>query len=661
MMGGRAPSANYCIMKIISKFLMICALMISSVSANAAPSLPVVEILGKNYYVYEIKKGDSLFGISRAYGWDYDQLQQLNPKAVSPLQKGMKVYYPAEEDAAKTQKVSNKKMQEDCHKLTHIVKRGETVYAISRMYGIPVNTIFELNPGSKTGIKEGETLLLAKNNVSDEENNADFYTIKKGDTLYGVAKAHFTSVAAIMKSNPGVSEKNFKAGEIIRLPERGTGVKSSVREVKEENLLSFSTYKVDKKDTWDTIAEKTGVDKEDLLEVNKGAGEKPKKKSIVTVPEIETTTVEKTFIEEDPRELSDEGISEIYDSIHGITAAQDAREFKVALLLSEPAARKDLEFTRGFLTGVDRLKHSGIKLNITVVNGNRTSTDVLTELSDLNPDIVFLTTEKGIPSYLSEYAEVSQTPLVNTFDVKNELYTRNPYVIQLLTPSNYFNEEIAAKVCSDYSDHTMIFVGDADDNDLLASAVKSTLPAGNVKHMSVDAVSQYPFDEDKKYILYAYPTKKDDVAALVDAVISAKSDNPLAEIKVLGRPNWIVYDESSMEEKFHAAEVLVPSRFFYDRSSDESRKFVTYYKSLFDRTPAKSFPMYACVGYDASLYFIEGLAKADYDLNAIGRSEGGVQSDFELSRPGNWTGLFNPIVYLVRFTPYNTIEKIIVK
>ncbi len=38
-------------------------------------------------------------------------------------------------------------MQEDCHKLTHIVKRGETVYAISRMYGIPVNTIFELNPG----------------------------------------------------------------------------------------------------------------------------------------------------------------------------------------------------------------------------------------------------------------------------------------------------------------------------------------------------------------------------------------------------------------------------------------------------------------------------------------------------------------------------------
>ena len=74
-------------------------------------------------------------------------------------------------------------------------------------------------------------------------------------------------------------------------------------------------------------------------------------------------------------------------------------------------------------------------------------------------------------------------------------------------------------------------------------------------------------------------------------VISAKSDNPLAEIKVLGRPNWIVYDESSMEEKFHAAEVLVPSRFFYDRSSDESRRFVTYYKSLFDRTPAKSFPM----------------------------------------------------------------------
>lgn len=648
-------------MKVISKIIVASVVLISlSVSALASPKLPVVEILGKNYYVYVIKKGDSLFGISREYGWNYDQLQQLNPKAVSPLEKGMKIYYPAN-DTPQPEAVVTNSVDEVAQPLSHIVKRGETVYAISRMYGIPVDRIYELNPGSKNGIKEGATLLLAEESRKDPQDNAEYYTIKKGDTLYGVAKDHYTTVAAIMKMNPGVSEKNFKADEVIKLPKKGTGVKSVTRKVEEEKLTSFSTYKVEKKDTWDTIAEKTGVDKSDLIEANGGRVDKPKNKSLITIPKIETTTVEKTVVEEDPRELTNEGIAEIYDSVHGIADTNNAREFKVALLLSEPASRKDLEFTRGFLTGVDRLKRLSTKLNVVIIDGNRNSTEVLNELSDVDPDLLFLTTEKGIPAYLSEYAEVSQTPMVNTFDVKNELYTRNPYIIQLLTPSNYFNDEIAAKIKTDYDDYTLLYAGTADEGDQLASAIKDALPASKIKSVSVESLSQYPFRDDGKYLIYGYPTKKDDVAALLDAVKEAKSLSPLTEIAVIGRPSWIVYDENAMEERFHSANVLIPSRFYYDKNSTETRKFENVYKSLFDRSPAKSFPVYACVGYDASLYFIGGLANAEFDINALTSSKNGVQSDFELYRPGNWTGMLNPIVYLVRFTPYNTIEKITVK
>ncbi len=640
---------------------MTCVVLISlSVSALASPKLPVVEILGKNYYVYVIKKGDSLFGISREYGWNYDQLQKLNPKAVSPLPKGMKVYYPAND--TKQDKIEVISSVDDvAQPLSHIIKRGETVYAISRMYGIPVEKIYELNPGSKSGIKEGEVLLLADNKYTDSQDNAEYYTIKKGDTLYGVAKSHFTTVAAIMKINPGISEKNFKADAVIKLPPRGTGIKSVVRKVEEEKLTSFSTYKVEKKDTWDTIAEKTGVDKSDLLEANGGGADKPKNKSLITIPNIETSTVEKTIVEEDPRELTNDGIAEIYDSIHGIADTNGQREFKVALLLSEPSSRKDLEFVRGFLTGVERLKQLATKLNVVVIDGNRNSTDVLSELSDVDPDLLFLTTEKGIPAYLSEYAEVSQTPMVNTFDVKNDLYARNPYVIQLLTPSNYFNEEIAAKIKAEYGDYTLLYAGNPDDGDQLASAIKDSSFASKVKTVSIEALSQYPFREDGKYLIYGYPTKKDDVAALLDAVKEVKNIYPLTDIAVIGRPSWIVYDETSMEERFHASNVLIPSRFYYDKNSMDTRKFENCYKSLFDRTPAKSFPVYACVGYDASLYFIGGLANAEFDINALDTSNSGVQSDFELYRPGNWTGMLNPIVYLVRFTPYNTIEKIAVK
>lgn len=641
--------------------MILCALFVSlQLSAATKLSLPIVEILGKNYYVYAIKKGDSLFGIAKDYGWNYEELRQLNPKAVSPLKKGMKIYYPVAEepktDSDKTD-VDNNTVQP----LTHKVKLGDTVYGISRMYKIPESRIYELNPGSKKGIREGQTLILSKPGVVVDNENADFYTIKKGDTLYAVARAHDTTVAAILKLNPGISEKNFRADDIIRMPKKGTGVKSTVKTYEQQNVASFSTYTVEKKDTWDSIAEKTGVDKDDLIEINKASGDKPKNKSVLSIPKIETKVIQKKVAEEDPRELTQDGIAEIYDDVHGLNDSLSAKELKVALLLSEPSVRKDLEFTRGFLTGIQNLKSTGISIALTVIDGSKGSSDVLNELSDVNPDILFLTTDKGIPSYLSEYAEVSQTPMVNTFDVKNELYTSNPYVIQLLTPSNYFNDEIASRMLEDYGDNVLIFAGNADQGDQLALSLKELWDKSKIKNLSIEGLSEYPFREDTKYLIYGYPTRKDDINSLLSAVNKIKSASPLTEISVLGRPNWIIYDDSDMIEKFQEANVNIPSRFYYDKNSSEARRFENIYKSLFDRTPAKSFPMYAGVGYDASMYFLLGMVSAGSDVNSLGEYTNGAQSDFALSRPSNWSGLLNPMVYLVKFTPYGSIEKVPVR
>lgn len=648
-------------MKCLSRIFIAGLIAVSAcVDVYAAPKLPKVEILGKTYYMYVIKKGDSLFGISRDYGWNYDELCKLNPNAVSPLEKGMKLYYPVVEERVEVN-TNIDVDKEQTTPLTHFVKRGETVYEISKMYGIPQETIFNLNPGSKTGIREGQTLYLSEENDNTYSASPEYYVIKKGDTLYSVAKSNSTTVAAIMKKNPGVSEKNFRAGDTILLPAKGEGVKSVVKSIEVEKLASFSTIKAGKEDTWDSLSKKTGVDKEDLIEANKGAGSKPKNKSLVTVPNIETRTVEQTVVEEDPREQSADGIAEIYEDVHGIGDITSDRSLKVALLLSEPASRKDLEFSRGFLTGLDNLKNSGLKVNMTIINGNRTSTDVLSELSDVDPDLLILTTEKGIPAYISEFAEVSQTPTVNTFDVKNELYTSNPYMIQLLTPSNYFNDEIAAHLSKDYVGRNLIFVGEDDSNDQLASALKDLWDKSAVRNTSVEGLSGISVNDDSRYLIYGYATKKDDVSELLDAILNLKREHPLADISVIGRPSWIVYDEGSMEDKYHSADVMIPSRFFYDKSSSKAVRFENHYKSMFDREPAKSFPMYAAVGYDTSLYFIPSLLKAELDINAVGNYSDGAQSDFELYRPGNWTGMLNPVVFLVRYTPFDTIEKIAVK
>ena len=131
-----------------------------AIAMTGAEKLPVVEVLGRQYYVYEIKKGDSLFGVARKFGWDDKEIARLNPTATSPMQKGAKIYYPVEEKGkvANPVKTTPENLQQS--PLKHTVQRGETVYSISKMYGIPVTTIYNLNPSSKQGIKAGEELTL---------------------------------------------------------------------------------------------------------------------------------------------------------------------------------------------------------------------------------------------------------------------------------------------------------------------------------------------------------------------------------------------------------------------------------------------------------------------------------------------------------------------
>ncbi|KAL8997682.1 MAG: hypothetical protein Q9169_003089 [Polycauliona sp. 2 TL-2023] len=49
------------------------------------------------------------------------------------------------------------------------------------------------------------------------------YTIKSGDTLFEIAKAHNTTVAAIEKLNPGLNPKTLQIGQKIKLPGGGNG------------------------------------------------------------------------------------------------------------------------------------------------------------------------------------------------------------------------------------------------------------------------------------------------------------------------------------------------------------------------------------------------------------------------------------------------------
>lgn len=648
-------------MKINSRLFPIVGLMAAVLPAVASdPGLPKVEILGKEYYYHDIKKGESIYGIAKQYGWDLEELVRLNPNSASDMKKGSRLYYPTGRVTVVSE-VTEEAMPQVTDSvyepIRHVVKKGETVYGISKKYNVPLETIYAAYPQAKYGIKAGETLEFQQ---SPEQVSGRYlyYVVKPGDTLYSLAKRYHTSVEDILKANPGVSERSFRIGDTIRVAVNSNATRYHTELVEEERLASIDSYKVKKNDTWKSISKKTGVDVETLKEANEDTV-KPEKNEVINIPVVETVKVEKEVVREDPRELSADGIREIYDSIHNIdSTVEQLHEVRVALLLDEPTSRKDVDFTRGFLLALDGMKEAPFKVSMKVVDGRKSSTSVTEELDEFGPNLLVATADKAFPAFLADYGETNSLEVVNVFDVRNELYEDNPSMIQILPPSSLFNEQVSDRIISDYSDRELLMVGVKDENDAIADLVAAGFPQGKVRNLSLSSLAEFNLTDDGSYLIYAFPQKRNEVSEVLATVKNIHEAHPVADIAIVGRPSWVTI-EDTFKDQYNDCDIIIPARCYLDGEQSEVKEFNDRFEALYEQSPVKSFPNFAASGYDIANYFVNSTARNGGDFNKDSDIDGkGIQTDFRLKRVSNWGGFLNPVVYLLRYRPSGVVDEI---
>ena len=118
--------------------------------------------------------------------------------------------------------------QSPAGQVSHTVQPGETLYRISRQYGVTVEQIVRLNPGLQgTAVKSGQTLLIPiVPTAADSTATAatTTYKVKRKDTIWHIAQTHGITVEALVLANPEMSAPGYqlKRGSIIRIPAAGT-------------------------------------------------------------------------------------------------------------------------------------------------------------------------------------------------------------------------------------------------------------------------------------------------------------------------------------------------------------------------------------------------------------------------------------------------------
>lgn len=93
---------------------------------------------------------------------------------------------------------------------TYIVKKGDTLYSIAKKYGLSVDELKKYNNLNSSSLSIGQKLKIPSN----EKN---IYVVKSGDTLYKIAKNNGISVSDLMSLN-NLNNSNLSIGQVLVLP-----------------------------------------------------------------------------------------------------------------------------------------------------------------------------------------------------------------------------------------------------------------------------------------------------------------------------------------------------------------------------------------------------------------------------------------------------------
>ena len=107
--------------------------------------------------------------------------------------------------------------------LNHTVANGETLYRISKNYGVTAEQIVQLNPGlTAENLKSGSVIRIPATGISQKDNSgrAREHKVKKGETQWSIAKDYGITLEELKAANPEMSAENYqlKKGRKILIP-----------------------------------------------------------------------------------------------------------------------------------------------------------------------------------------------------------------------------------------------------------------------------------------------------------------------------------------------------------------------------------------------------------------------------------------------------------
>lgn len=544
---------------------------------------------GKEFYLYQVSQGEGLFSISKKFGVTQNELHQYNPEIAQGLKFGVTLKIPVKKQVFLPKQYNNT-TTENNYKI-HIVEKSQTLYSISKIYNVSIESILAINPTSKNGLKVGEELKIpiTINNNSNREPITEIvsdtsvfipHKVKKKETLYSISKKYGVDINSILESND--IKGTLKKGDILRIPKQRKSEESP------SNNDSTKTIKLT-----NPIIQNFGKDTlSDALRI------------AILLP------------------------------------------FKLEMVGADKNADKFIDFYRGILLAVDKAKKQGISslLYVYDTGTSEEKIDSLLKKEELkNVNLIIGPAYTNQIQKVTDFAKLNQIYVVIPFSQKVKDIETNPYIIQFNSPqqtqitiSKYkLLEKIKNKpIALAYFDNNQD-EGDAFANALLAECLVNKKPHSRhfITEQNADSICQLAIN--KNAVLLLASSTQERVKPILRIINRYRLGTNL---ELIGFDNWglNLLNES---KPIYFSSLFTPNSIF-------SKKYKEEYERYFG-IANNAYPNFDQLGYDLMCNVIEALQNSKNEDELQFPTLNNVQSDMDFKKTTADGGWINEHIYLI--------------
>lgn len=451
------------------------------------------EVNTDRFEIHTIKPNETLYSISRKYNVDVQDISNANPGlAISDLDVGQKLKIPVYLSMPDEENVPDNNVYKGTPFSYYTVKPKETVFRISKNFGISQNELIQMNPEIRAeGLKAGAKIRIPHNTSEDKVSEIDGkmaqtrgkdsvktvrrYKVKFLERLPGISKREDVPLEEIYRLNPGIRQKGVSWGDVIELPRKAL----VIEQMGEESDVNYITHKVSKNETLYSISKLYDIPQEDIIALNPGSGRVIKKNQILKIPVKVPETDQK--IEEDKIDKPEgEGFIPI-EEMEALCEQRDAsgKVFEVALMIpfflesyaplntallagEKPNLRQHsfIQFYEGAMLALDTLKKQGMNVELFVYDVGKTREDALNkmdrELEDV--DLIIGPIYRDAFNEVKGFADRHGIKIINPLSTRNSIIDNAKGVFKVQAPVEAEIDEMADFIRKSYRDTTHIFI-----------------------------------------------------------------------------------------------------------------------------------------------------------------------------------------------------------